>query len=195
MGWDLTSHASHLNDCCFFFAAQPTPTPPPGWRYSDKVEPNQGMISSLSDFKEGSDPSFKHTARDRNFTLQKSPYRVFRRSHYQDERHYETFVIGGFLREAEGSERGYESYYHGQHILNILAFEELVQYFTAESMSLPNNSPSSRSVLEGVNSGGDDTKQYHLSTDASKTQNGSRRSAFSAQQCATRISLDKRITK
>ena len=103
------------------------------------VEPDQGVISSSPGFEEGSDFAFHHAARDRTFTLQKSPYRIIPMKQiddYQNLQHNQTFEIGGFLGEVEASDRAYESYYNCENTFIVLPFEDLVHKFTADQTSL-----------------------------------------------------------
>ena len=123
-----------FHECWKFFAAQPAPSPHPWWRYSEKVEPKQGFIYTLPDIEKGSDLAFHHGSRRGDFTLSESQDIVSMRSvdWYQDERHYEALLIGGHLREAECSDKNYDSHFNGIHTFDIMPFEEVDANLTAD---------------------------------------------------------------
>ena len=146
VGFQLLSKAS-LDDCWCFFCGT-------AWSYITLLG---GAIQTRLNLSKKSSACYRIPYQDQtlplitglvtgNFIPQKSPYRIIPKkqiAQFQTERHYDTFVIAVFLREAECSDRGYKSYYHGQRIFNILPFEELTQKYTADQMSLSNRSPRS----------------------------------------------------
>ena len=123
-----------LEDSWRLFAAQPAPTWPSWWRYTDRTEANQSIITSLPDLEQGSNLEYHHSGRMRDWKLE-APKRILpmkRVDFFYDARHYETIVLGGFLREAESADRTYDHYFNGRKTFSMLPPGVFDQKLTAD---------------------------------------------------------------
>ena len=79
-----------------YFSAQPCPTPPPWWRYTDRVAVNQHVIDSLPPPDPTSDLGLHLRLRDNQFEPV-NPAQIVQLpkfTNYVDARHYEVFIVG-----------------------------------------------------------------------------------------------------
>ena len=97
-----------------YFSAQPCPCPPPWWRYTDRVAVNEHVIDLLPPPDPTSDLGLHLRLRDKKFEPTNPPQIVQlpKFTHYVDARHYEVFVVGSHLRQAEIQSLRYSSYYN-----------------------------------------------------------------------------------
>ena len=100
-------------DCWKLFCAQPSPTPPPWWRFSTKTEPNQHVLDLLPPNLRNSDLWRHH--HDRNDRDKKIVPMQIPKIRFMSTRDYEIFVVGSLLRNAEAQEQLYINHWNGRY--------------------------------------------------------------------------------
>lgn len=129
-----------------YFNAQPAPTPPSWWRYSDRVAANEHVIDQLPPADPYSDLGMHLRARDSDFEPIE-PARVVRLprfNQYVDGRQYEVFTVGALLRQADAQNLRYERYYYHRYSYNLVPVENVAPGLSSSNTFLVSLSMHSR---------------------------------------------------